>query len=206
MFCGFGGALLLFLITSAAAPLPSTDNQVAVIRCRHVSGPRAEIGLEYIPPGGLGLGAFCPESPCRRSCHVFGALAPRLGCGIGDHPSEARSRRVEDQTLLGRLPGASRVTDGWDRDCVQIPGSYDRRAGAWRRSRGRLLPFEQTDPPGRHGEHDYGVGHTRRNPGKVEAPTSVLSLARDRARGRASLQLPERRQPGGGEVVGRPPG
>lgn len=51
MCCGFGGALLLFLITSAAAPLPSTDNQVAVIRCRHVSGPRAEIGLEYIPPG-----------------------------------------------------------------------------------------------------------------------------------------------------------
>ena len=51
MCCGFGGALLLLLIASSAAPPPSTENQLVVIRCRHVTGTRAEVDLEYQTPG-----------------------------------------------------------------------------------------------------------------------------------------------------------
>lgn len=53
--CSFGGALLLFLLIAASSA--STRGQpgdgLVLIRCHHLRGPRAELGLEFRRPGSL---------------------------------------------------------------------------------------------------------------------------------------------------------
>lgn len=54
MCCGFGGAVLLFLITASADPERTPTNDLIFVRCRHeaTSGnPRAEIAIQYLEPG-----------------------------------------------------------------------------------------------------------------------------------------------------------
>jgi hypothetical protein len=51
MCCGFGGALLIFLIVLSADPTGARENPLLVVRCRHIgTGPRAEVGLKYKGP------------------------------------------------------------------------------------------------------------------------------------------------------------
>lgn len=49
--CGFGGALLLFLIMVATSSRRGPVNQMVVVRCYCEGGPKAEIGLLLKPPG-----------------------------------------------------------------------------------------------------------------------------------------------------------
>lgn len=93
MCCGFGGALLLFLIASSAGPPPSTNNQLVVIRCRHVAGPRAEVGLEYQSPGN-------PE-------WVRPALGPRLQ-GIVTFAARSRPASGSEAVLILTTPAVGR--------------------------------------------------------------------------------------------------
>jgi len=51
MCCGFSGAVLLFLIVASARPQVGEAGQLILIRCQHLSGPRAEVGIEFRPPG-----------------------------------------------------------------------------------------------------------------------------------------------------------
>lgn len=54
MCCGFGGAVLLFLITASADPERTPTNDLIFVRCRHEatsSNPRAEIAIQYLEPG-----------------------------------------------------------------------------------------------------------------------------------------------------------
>ena len=57
MCCGFGGAVLMFLIVASAKPESHPTDQLLVVRCRevlsglgrseHLARRRAEVGLEY---------------------------------------------------------------------------------------------------------------------------------------------------------------
>ena len=51
--CGFGGALLLFLVAVSASSVSSRQGQVnemVVVHCSHKSGPKAEVGIEFQRP------------------------------------------------------------------------------------------------------------------------------------------------------------
>lgn len=53
MCCGFGGAVLMFLITAAADPPRTPTNNLIMVRCHHElnsGNPRAEIAIEYQLP------------------------------------------------------------------------------------------------------------------------------------------------------------
>ncbi len=54
MCCGFGGAVLMFLVTAVADVVRTPTNDLIFIRCRHnleSKNPRAEIAIEYQVPG-----------------------------------------------------------------------------------------------------------------------------------------------------------
>lgn len=51
--CGFGAAVLLFLVAANAAPAPhrSLAGRAVLIRCRDLKGAQGEVGIEYRRPG-----------------------------------------------------------------------------------------------------------------------------------------------------------
>lgn len=51
--CGFGGALLLFLIALSGSSVSSRRgpvNEMVIIRCAHKAGPKAEVGILFKRP------------------------------------------------------------------------------------------------------------------------------------------------------------
>ncbi|MDG1511968.1 MAG: hypothetical protein P8R31_09750 [Mariniblastus sp.] len=51
--CGFGAAVLIFLITVVAdsASKNNTNSDGILVRCSHAAGQKAEVGIEYQRPG-----------------------------------------------------------------------------------------------------------------------------------------------------------